>query len=193
MCFGSALGYGKGLLKTLFWIITILLSVFISYFLLPVVINLIMPLFDSVNINLFGLNEILNNVLNSQNSLILFVKLLLRLENYDEITFKLVLLSLVTLLILFFVVKKIIKKILKNIREKLKSGITIAKSDRLFGTFAGLGVSLIVCCLLSFIVSGINYSGIFGDALSNEVLNSSLLTYFDKGFNVIVETFKNMQ
>jgi uncharacterized membrane protein required for colicin V production len=69
ICLCSAIGFKRGFLKSLFSIFIFGVSLYLTYILTPVVINVLQPLIDKIDIGNTTTGGIISNILNSNNLL----------------------------------------------------------------------------------------------------------------------------
>lgn len=195
LCLYSAIGFKKGMLISLFSIVSFILSIYITYLLLPAFINLLsnaLPVKDIAG-DIAQSNQILNTFLNSDSKLCVFIRFLLHIDGTTITnTIAEFIISVVAFVVLSFIIKIIIKNILKFIANQLKRFFIIGTFDRLCGVCFGFLKGVLFVCILCFIITSLIEFEPVNAILSTQVDTSSLLSVFNNGTDYIVETVSNL-
>ena len=192
LCIFSAFGFCKGFLKCLFFVFVALLSIYLSYLLLPVILEWLSPLLDNINMSVWGFDDEINLLFNSNNKVCILIKILLHLINFNNISLKMLVFNTAIFVVILMIIKKIIKVVTQKLYTKIKDVSYIGRPDKLLGTAVGLLIGVFVCSVICFIVVGLNSSGVFGLVLDNQINSSALVYVFDSGFDNLVSAMYNI-
>lgn len=195
LCLSAVLGFKKGMLVSLFSILCFILSIYLTYILLPHVTNIVGNIIPVQKITTAIVNDskIFSSIINSNSKLLVVVRYLLHLnDNYLYANICDVLINVICFILLSFLVKFMLKLVFKKLSIALKGFFILGTIDRLCGLGFGFVKGLIFACVISFIITSIVDMNLFSTDLYNIVQDSSLIPVFSNGANYIIKTMTNM-
>ena len=191
LCVFSLIGYKKGMLVTLFSIVTFILAIYLSYLLVPVVYNLINSIIPLQNLSLGWINkDVLANFMNQNSKFAIIIKFLLHsgnnsiASNIIEIVFNALLFILLSILLRHF-----IKAIMNKIANMLKGFFIVGTFDRMCGLLFGFLKGMLLSCIICFVVLSVYDLNLFNGIINNQINTSTLVSFFANGTDYLIYTF----
>ena len=196
MCLYSGFGFKKGLLVTLFSILSFILSIYLTYLLLPHFTNFLVNVFnvDKYVGNIVKDNNFLNSFLtNNDNVLFDLIKMVLHIdENMINSTITTFIINIVAFISLTIILKLLLKFVFKLVAISLKNFFIIGSLDRMCGLCFGFVKGVLIISLLCLVVLSLNQLDGINNIIGEQVATSNLIYVFNDGANFIAQTFKNI-
>lgn len=195
LCLCSAIGFKKGMLASLFSIVVIFLSIYLTYLFLPYLTSFILNTLkvDTLQSALVENNSIISEFVHSDNILFVFIKKILHI---DEKMLLNTIVEFICNIVVFFILSFIINKMLKFVAKKISifvKGLAIIGSfDRMCGLLFGFLKGIIFVALICFVISGLNEFDVFTPIFSTQISSSSLYPAFKVGSQQLITTMSNI-
>ena len=192
LCISSAFGFKRGMLISLFSIMTFFLSIYLTYLILPYATNFLIETLsiDKLQSTLVENNSILNSFINSDNLLLQFVKNLLHINETNMMTTVVEFIcNTVMFILLTFIIRKILSFACKKLSLFIKKIFILGSFDRLCGLLFGFLKGIVFISIICFVINGLSEFDAFAPIFNTQIEMSSLFPVFKNGTSYIISTF----
>lgn len=193
LCAFSVIGYKKGMLASLLSIFNFILSIYITYLIMPYVSNLIKSIIPLQNISASWINtENLSTFMQNHSKLSILVRFLLHSgDNFIVDNILSVIINGVLFVLTSIIIRILLKSFALRLSNLLKSFFVFGTFDRMCGLLFGFAKGLLIACLLCFVVVSIAELNLFSQNIIYQISTSSLINVFANNTNQIIVTISN--
>ncbi len=193
LCIYSVWGLKRGILKSLASFFTLILSLYLTYKLLPVISSQLNNVinYENFNFNIFNSERIVDFV-NKNAKLSNFIKLFLHTNSNSQ---KISLSKLLVDSIIFILTNTLIRIIIKFLLDKMikfsEQSHPTNILDKISGILIGFAKGIFISCVLCYLTLFANESIIKNQVLNNQIESSSLIQVFSQTTEYVIQTINN--
>ena len=191
LCVFGVVGLKKGLVGSLFSLLTFILSVHIAFNVVGLVLN---DVISVLNIDKIGLLDKLNidigGILNGAGYIGKVLSSILQLDDgFGVINIGNIVIAVILFVLCYSIVRFLLKILFRYVHSKLQNMIIIGSADKICGVLIGFCGGVVVSSFICMILMFVSSVGVFDGQFIQYVNDSVLFVYFNNGIDWFISTF----